>query len=243
MSGKILLVTRPFPGGQKTVASLIDMGHQPMAAPLFSKRILPFDVPSPHNMVATIFTSANAVKSVLSTELEIGHQLLPCFTVGDTTAQVAENNGFHNVINTKGDVQDLIAMIKKMGLGGTYFYPCAIDRKPDIENAFAGTEVTIEVTPVYEMIAAKTLPNPVIKQLKEGVIDDVLLYSQRAAEHFVALCRDNQIDISILNFICLSPSIWHTLQTSGAQFGRFADQPNENALFAQIDILSDGKSA
>jgi len=243
MSGKTLLVTRPFPGGQKTVASLMGLGHQPMAAPLFSKRILPFDVPSPHIMVATIFTSSNAVKAVLSAELEIGHQLLPCFTVGDTTAQVAENNGFHNVINAKGNAQDLIAMIKKMGLGGTYFYPCAIDRKPDIEQAFAGTEVKVEMTPVYEMIAVKTLPNPVIKRLQDGAIDAILLYSQRAASHFAQLCADNQIDISTLNFVCLSPSIWHTLEPFGAQKGQVAQDPNENALFAQIDILSDGKSA
>lgn len=243
MSGKSLLITRPFPGGQKTVASLMDLGHYPMAAPLFSKRILPFDVPSPHNMVATIFTSPNAVKAVLSAELEIGHQLLPCFTVGDTTAQVAENNGFHNVINAKGNVQDLIAMIEKMGLGGPYFYPCAIDRKPDIEDAFGGTEFMVQMTPVYEMIAVKSMPTPVIKRLKENSIDAVLLYSQRAAAHFAQLCADNGIDISTLNFICLSPSIWLTLQTFGAQSGRVAEDPNENALFAQIDILSDGKSA
>jgi len=243
MSGKTLLVTRPFPGGQKTVASLMDLGHQPMAAPLFSKRILPFDVPSPHNMVATIFTSANAVKAVLSAELEIGHQLLPCFTVGDTTAQVAENNGFHNVINAKGNVHDLIAMIKKMGLGGDYFYPCAVDRKSDIEQAFAGTEVTVRATPVYEMIAAKSLPKPVINRLKEHLIDAVLLYSERAAAHFAQLCETEDIDISKLNFVCLSPSIWNRLESSGAKLGRVAEEPNENALFAQIDILSDGKSA
>jgi len=236
MSGKILLVTRPFPGGQKTVAHLMDMGHQPMAAPLFSKRILPFDVPSPHQIVATVFTSANAVQAVLSAELEIGHQLLPCFTVGDTTAQVAENNGFHNVINAKGNAQDLIDMIKKMGLGGTYFYPCAIDRKSDIEDAFVGTEVTVQMSPVYEMIAAKQLSNPVIKRLKEETIDAVLLYSQRAAAHFVRLCEEQNIEVAHLKFICLSPSIWETLRASGAQNGQVAEEPNENALFAQIGV-------
>ncbi|MGJ8529160.1 uroporphyrinogen-III synthase [Maritalea sp.] len=243
MSGKTLLVTRPFPDGQKTVASLLGLGHTPMAAPLFSKRILPFDLPSPRHIVATIFTSANAVKAVLSADLEIGHQLLPCFTVGDTTAQVAENNGFHNVINAKGNAQDLIATIKKMSLVGPYFYPCAIDRKSDIEDAFRDTEVALELAPVYEMMPTKTLPNPVINKLKANKIDAILLYSQRAAQHFVHLCTQNDLKISDFTFICLSPSIWHNLKTSGAQNGVVADEPNQNALFAQIDKLSASKSA
>ena len=243
MSGKLLLVTRPFPGGQKTAASLMEMGHQPVACPLFTKKILPFDVPSPMQMVATIFTSPNAVKAVLSEELEIGHKLLPCFTVGDTTAQTAENNGFHNVINAKGDAQDLIATINKMGLGGTYFYPCAIDRKPDIETSFSGTEVTITATPVYEMVAASNLPQPVINRLKEKGIDAVLVYSQRAAEQFGFFCEKFQIDIAEQNFVCLSANIWEVLQNFGAKNGHVAAEPNENALFTQIDVLSNGKSA
>jgi len=233
---KSLLVTRPFPGGQKTVASLMALGHQPMAVPLFSKRILPFDFPSPHHMVATIFTSANGVKAVLSGDIEIGHQLLPCFTVGDTTAQFAENNGFHNVINAKGSSKELIDMIKKMGLGGTYFYPCAIDRKPDIEEAFRDTEVTIELAPVYEMVPTKALPNPIVSRLAARNVDGVMLYSQRAAEHFAKLCVDANLNIADLRFICLSPSIWQTLQSFGAQNGEIADEPNENALFAKIGV-------
>ena len=243
MTGKLLLVTRPFPGGQKTVASLAALGHQPVACPLFSKKILPFDIPSPHHMVATIFTSANAVKAVLSEELEISHQLLPCFTVGDTTAQTAEYSGFHNVINAKGNAQDLIAMIKKMGLGGPYFYPCAIDRKPDIEDAFRGTEVMVEATPVYEMVPTPNLSQPVINKLRDGGIDAVLIYSQRAAEHFIKLCTQFDVELATQNFVCLSPAIWETLQVAGAKNGFVAEEPNENALFAQIDVLSNSKSA
>lgn len=235
MSGKTLLVTRPFPGGQKTVASLQAHGHQAFACPLFSKKILPFDLPSPHHIVATIFTSANAVKAVLSAELEIGHQLLPCFTVGDTTAQTAENNGFHNVINAKGNAQDLIATIRKMGLGGPYFYPCAIDRKPDIENAFKDTEVMVEATPVYEMVPTRQLPQPVINRLNAGTVDAVLIYSQRAAEHFISLAQTHQIDLKKVSFVCLSPSIWEVLTNAGATKGRVAQEPNENALFHEID--------
>ncbi|WP_027835914.1 uroporphyrinogen-III synthase [Maritalea myrionectae] len=234
-AGKSLLVTRPFPGGQKTVAGLMALGHRPMAVPLFSKRILPLDMPSPFQITATIFTSANSVRALSRDDIEIGHQLLPCFTVGDTTAQAATHAGFTNLLSAKGDVKELIALIEKMELTGNYFYPCAIDRKPDLEDHFRDTGVNIQPNPAYEMIPIKDLPPPVVTQLKQGEIDGVLIYSARAATQFANLCAKHNIEIGDLPFYCLSPSIWATLEAEGAKNGFVAKAPNENTLFELLD--------
>lgn len=234
-TGKSLLVTRPFPGGQKTVAGLMGLGHRPMAMPLFSKRILPLDMPSPFQITATIFTSANAVQALSRDEIEIGHKLLPCFTVGDTTAQVATHAGFSNLLSANGDVKDLIALIEKMELTGNYFYPCAIDRKPDLEDHFRGTGVNIQANPAYEMKPIQALPPAVITQLQQSDIDGILIYSARAATQFANLCTKHNIDISGLPFYCLSPSIWAELQAHGATNGFVAKAPNENTLFELLE--------
>lgn len=234
-TGKSLLVTRPFPGGQKTVAGLMGLGHRPMAMPLFSKRILPLDMPSPFQITATIFTSANAVQALSRDEIEIGHKLLPCFTVGDTTAQAATHAGFSNLLSANGDVKDLIALIEKMELTGNYFYPCAIDRKPDLEDHFRGTGVNIQANPAYEMKPIQALPPAVVTQLQQSDIDGILIYSARAATQFANLCTKHNIDISGLPFYCLSPSIWAELQAHGATNGFVAKAPNENTLFELLE--------
>lgn len=234
-TGKSLLVTRPFPGGQKTVAGLMARGHRPMAVPLFSKRILPVDLPSPFQITATLFTSANGVQALSRDEIEIGHKLLPCFTVGDTTAQAATHAGFSNLLSAKGDVQDLIALIEKMELTGNYFYPCAIDRKPDLEDHFRNTGVNIQANPAYEMTPNKDLPPAVITQLRQGEIDGILIYSARAATQFANLCAKHNIELGDLPFYCLSPNIWATLSALGAANGFVAKAPNENALFELLD--------
>lgn len=234
-TGKSLLVTRPFPGGQKTVAGLMGLGHRPMAMPLFSKRILPLDMPSPFQITATIFTSANAVQALSRDEIEIGHKLLPCFTVGDTTAQAATHAGFSNLLSANGDVKDLIALIEKMELTGNYFYPCAIDRKPDLEDHFRGTGVNIQANPAYEMKPIQALPPAVVTQLQQSDIDGILIYSARAAAQFANLCTKHNIDISGLPFYCLSPSIWAELQAHGATNGFVAKAPNENTLFELLE--------
>lgn len=234
-TGKSLLVTRPFPGGQKTVAGLKQLGHHPLAIPLFSKRILPLDLQSPFQITATIFTSANAVKALPRNEIEIGHKLLPCFTVGDTTAQAATHAGFSNLLSAHGDVKELIALIEKMELTGTYFYPCAIDRKPDLEAHFRETGVHIQASPAYEMKPIMALPPAVITQLKQGEIDGILVYSARAATHLANLCARHNIEVSGLPFYCLSPSIGAELQAHGATNIFVAKAPNENTLFELLE--------
>lgn len=234
-TGKSLLVTRPFPGGQNTVAGLMNLGHRPMAVPLFSKRILPLDVPSPFQITATIFTSASGVRALSRDDIEIGHQLLPCFTVGDMTAQAAMHAGFNNLLSAKGDVQDLITLIEKMELTGNYFYPCAVDRKSDLEDHFRHSGVRIQATPTYEMIPVKDFPPAVVEQLRTGDIDGVLIYSARAATQFANLCAKHNIEIDDLPFYCLSPNIWAVLEAEGASNGFVANAPNENTLFELLD--------
>ncbi len=165
-------------------------------------------MPSPFQITATLFTSANGVRALSRDEIEIGHKLLPCFTVGDTTAQAATHAGFSNLLSAKGDVHELIALIEKMELTGNYFYPCAIDRKPNLEDHFRNSGVHIKATPAYEMIPIKDFPPAVVTQLKQGEIDGILIYSARAATQFAKLCAKHKIEIGDLRFYCLSQNIW-----------------------------------
>jgi len=166
-----LLIVRPQPGADESAARARALGLEPIVAPLFETRALDWTPPDPHLFDAVLLTSANAAR--LGGE-SLGPLLaLPCYAVGERTAEAARAAGFSDVRTGPSDGLALAAMAERDGaksllhLGGRDHV--ALDRAAHIA--------------VYASEPAGTLP----PDLGEAA---VLLHSARAASRFAALATD-----------------------------------------------------
>jgi uroporphyrinogen-III synthase len=166
-----LLIVRPQPGADESAKRARALGLEPIVAPLFEVRPLAWTSPDPAAFDAVLLTSANAarlggagLKSFLA---------LPCYAVGEGTADAARAAGFADVRTGPSDGAALAVMARRDGatsllhLGGR-------DHRP-LEGAAH--------VPVYASEEAGALP----QDLGEAV---VLLHSPRAAARFAALAGD-----------------------------------------------------
>ena len=103
-----ILVTRPAEDAAALIASLISLGHDPIAAPVM--RIAFFAGPRLDLRGAQGFlaTSANGVRAL---GRRTDNRILPVFAVGDATAGAAETVGRARRHSAKGNVETLADLV------------------------------------------------------------------------------------------------------------------------------------
>ncbi|MDA4637080.1 uroporphyrinogen-III synthase, partial [Escherichia coli] len=98
---KTVLVTRPLPAATRTADRLRVQGYVPLLLPL--TEIVPLNPTVPEGTFnAFVATSANALVHA-SEALLAPYLQLPCFTVGEATADAARARGFETVTTGDGD--------------------------------------------------------------------------------------------------------------------------------------------
>lgn len=172
MSG-LVLVLRPEPGATETAARARSLGLEPVTAPLFTVRTMTWQAPDPAAFDAILLTSANAARHGGT---QLGAFLhLPCFTVGEATAESARAAGFAD-IRTGSD--DGAAAVAAMAGVQRALHPCGRDH-------LALEHPGIERRIVYSADGAAALPGAAASALRNGAL--VLAHSPRAAVLFGAL--------------------------------------------------------
>lgn len=99
-------ITRTAPLASKTAASLAELGHGSLIAPVLQAS--PIFGPPSRRPDAIVFTSAHGVANH---PFDQSWSELPVFAVGDSTARIAEHCGYRNVRSAKGAVEDLQRLI------------------------------------------------------------------------------------------------------------------------------------
>jgi uroporphyrinogen-III synthase len=168
-----VLILRPQPGADETAARARALGLDPVVAPLFTIRPLAWTPPHPAAFHAVMLTSANAAR--LAGGGMTPFLGLPCYAVGERTADAAREAGFSDVRTGPGDGEALLRLIAAEG-GGRAFHPCGREHR-----AFDG----VLSVPVYAADAVERLPDTAAGAIAEGAI--ALLHSPRAAALFAEL--------------------------------------------------------
>lgn len=228
-----MLVTRPEPDAQWTLARLEALGIEAIATPVMTRQILDTSLPPPDGFTAIVLTSANAVRALVERGVVERYSHLPVFAVGDRTANDASQAGFVKVSSAAGAFQDLVNAMTIARVPGPIFYPAGKHQSADLAKALAPLGVMVATAKVYEMVAVEALPGPVLAALTEGSIHAVLAYSRRTAEIFAALAspldaaRRRQIAM-----LCMSEAVAEPLLA--ARFSRIslADRPDEDAMMS-----------
>jgi uroporphyrinogen-III synthase len=175
-------VLRPEPGAGRTAARAAALGLEPVVAPLFDIVPVPWPAPDPAGFDAVLLTSANAVRHGGPSLRAFLH--LPCFAVGEATAEAARAAGFHQVLAGRGDGTAAAAMMADRG-SRRALHPCGRD--------FVRVEeprLTIEPRIVYAAEAGPQLAEAARSALASGAV--ALVHSARAGRRLAELVEQRE---------------------------------------------------
>lgn len=227
-----MLVTRPEPDAQSTLARLAALDIEAIAAPVMTRQTLDASLPPPDGFTAMVLTSANAVRSLADRGVLDQYRHLPVFAVGDRTAREATEAGFARVSSAAGALHDLVNAMTIARVPGPIFHPTGKHQSGDLAKALAPSGVMVATARIYDMVAVDSLPATVLDALGDE-IGAVLAYSRRSAEIFAGLATGlSRERRSRLALLCLSESVAEPLLE--ARFSRIslADRPDEDAMMA-----------
>lgn len=171
MAGRVLIL-RPEPGASATAARARALGLEPLVSPLFRIVPLEWDAPDASEFEALLLTSANAARHA-GAGLGL-FTSLPCYSVGEATAEAARGSGFERVIAGAGDGRAAVAAMAEAGVRRA-LHLCGLDH-----IALGHRELSIVRRIVY---AAE--PSGLVHPAPADAL--VLLHSPRAASRFADL--------------------------------------------------------
>jgi len=177
---KPVLILRPRPGADETAARARALGLEPVVAPLFAVRPLPWTPPDAAGFDAVMLTSASAARQAGDGLTPFAAR--PCYAVGEATAAAAAEAGFADIRIGPDAGAALLQMMVEDGVRSA-FHACGEDH---LELTHPG--VSILRVPVYAAEACHSLPPEGAAALARGAL--ALLHSPRAAALLAALARD-----------------------------------------------------
>ena len=191
-----LIVIRPQPGCEATVAAARELHLDAHNFPLFIVRPLAWEAPPRGSFDALLIGSANALRH--GGEALAGWRGTPAYSVGETTAEAARAAGLDVVRTGEGGLQALLGTVEPehrrlLRLAGHERVP--LDPPPG---------VIISERVVYAS-EAQSMPVELAGMLKNPCV--VLLHSAEAARHFAGLCGVHAIPRRRIALAALGPRI------------------------------------
>ncbi len=193
----MVIVLRPAPGLDETLARLANAGIAAIAAPLFRIAPVAWDVPDADGFDALLIGSANAIRHGGAGLAQL--RALPVVAVGSATADAARKAGFAIRHIGSGDLQSTLDQLvpgqpsmRLLRLAGAAHVPLHLPQGFTIDSRIA--------------YAAKPLPlaADAIAQLPGSI---VMLHSGEAARQFSNSVDRLRLDRSTITLAALAPRI------------------------------------
>jgi len=233
-----VVVTRPQPQGERTVAALAACGHDAWEVPLM--RVEPVAADLSGSWGAVVITSANAPAAIAENAAFATLAKLPLFAVGRRSAEAAREAGFANVTSAGGDVRDLVQVLheRRANAEAPLLYLAGEDRAADLVGDLAAHGIAAEMRVVYRAVTAP-FPDELVAALEAGGdVQAVLHFSKRSAENYVAGARAAGVaeQAMAVRHYCLSAQVAEPLAAAGAKRIMIAPRPEEAALIELLPL-------
>ena len=187
-----IVLLRPQPGAARSAATARSMGLNALIAPIFGIVPIRWSPPSAKDHDAIVFTSAAAPHQAGSALAAYTH--LPCYAVGDATAEAARLAGFSLIREGSSDAAALALMINADGVAR----PLHLCGQDSVGLPLGNVVQRI----VYSAEALSTLESDAAEALREGAI--ALLHSPRAGRHFASLAEQTGLSRSRIRIAAIS---------------------------------------
>jgi uroporphyrinogen-III synthase len=221
----LIWVTRPQPQAAETADALVTRGFTPLVAPLLSIESQPFQLPEGAALANGICFTSQAAPAQLRNARHL-HDL-PCYCVGERTAEAAHAVGFRRARAIAQDAKSMIATLASMQLQGQHLlYFSATQVACDLTDALAPHKIHITRIPVYRAVAASAFPTSVADVLPQ--LHAVLLYSPRTAQILMDLLPPSapQLPCICISAAAAAPLTWPA---------RIAHAPTQEAMLQMLD--------
>jgi uroporphyrinogen-III synthase len=215
-----VIVIRPQPGCDASVADARSQGLDAHGFPLFEVHSLPWELPDPAQVYALLLGSANAVRHGGAALSALSGK--PAYAVGEKTAQAARDAGFDVVETGTSGLQELLTQIRP---DHRRLLRVAGQQRVEVTPPDG---VTIEERTVYAS-EGLTLPDELAAMLARPAV--VLIHSAESASHFASCCDAAGIDRSRIALAIISDRA-ATMAGEGWATVEVAQHPNDGALLA-----------
>ena len=234
-SPKRVLVTRPEPGASETTRRLESLGFDPITMPLQEIRRVPVAPEAArHVVVAVAVPSASAVRHAPGALLRQWSGL-PCFAVGEATAEAARTAGFTHVIAAAGDAESLGELIISDAPAGKVAYLCGKVRRPLFENMLRRAGVPVITLETYDTLTLELDIGAISRRIGKSAVDCALVYSASAAAILAKIVQATDLRgrFEGTTFICISDRVSKELAGTGHKI-LVAEEPDETALLEML---------
>jgi len=229
-----ILVMRPFPDNEKTAAKLRAAGLGVLLSPVLQFEPMPIYDDHSTSYDAVVVTSANALRGIENQPILTHLKSVKLFAVGDSTAELAREFGFRNVLSASGDSGALRELVKAdVPAGSTLCYLAGSDLGRDLTTELGERGYTVVTHTTYRMNPSPHFTDTVKAAFAAGDIDAVLHYSRRSAKAFIEAVQKAGVEISAFSLpqCCISDGVAAVLREAGAARALVAQSPDENAIF------------
>lgn len=236
---KTIVITRPL-GDESLRDELLQRGYHVIQEPLtqiFLRHEARMEVENAllADPDAVIVTSKHGVQA-LSVLSELRDMFLLC--VGETTAGIASQLGFDRVSVAGGTLDTMIDYILDCyDEESRFLYISGEDVSGDLEGTLAVRGMSVSRVVVYDAIAAESLSDTLVEQLRRGQIDALTFFSVRAANIFLSLADKKNIVASLakIDVFCLSEAIAESVKQCEWRRVYSADKPTLASLLSCVD--------
>ncbi len=227
-----VLVTRPERAAASTHKRLGEMGHEPLAMPLFEPEYLSIEGQRQQDVNAMALTSSNAAIALERNDQVEQWRDVPVYTVGARTAEAARKAGFTNIRSAEGSGRELADLLhSSMRPGENLHYFAGEPRSPGFEQALGEYGLKFETCVCYRMKPID-YQRETLEALLSHPPETVLLYSRETAMRFFTLLEETGLTIpSTTRFLCLSHNIALAVPSEFKNRTFSAESPVEESLF------------
>ena len=230
-----LLVTRPQEDADALAATLKQLGHSVLVAPLMDVHIHDGPALVLDGIQGALATSANGVRALAK---RTARRDIPIYAVGPQTAEAARRAGFSFVRGAEGDAGQLVEAVASWAKPdkGALLHAAGAETAGRMRQALQakGFAVTVEI--LYEAMPVAKLPENAERALSDNALDGVLLFSPRSAKTFAGLVCEAGLAESCarLACFCISAATAGTLRPLALARLEVAGAPNQEAMLALL---------
>jgi len=223
-----VLITRPDGDSQQLSDDIKAKGYNALCVPFLKVVLHDQKIEGLESYGGLIFTSQNAVRAYC---LNTQKRYFPVWVVGDATADIVHAEGFLNIHNAKGSVQDLEEILKNDRCEKPLLYI----RGRDVSKELSGENIKEKI--LYHTEKIEQIDNVTMDSIESGDFSYITFFSTRTAQAFVACIEAAGIKNGLrrTKALCLGDSMLKSLSVLPWHSIEVADAPNRKSLMTLLD--------
>lgn len=200
-----VIITRPSPDGEKTVAALKAAHIEAVHCPIMRIDIDDQAPPPDFDFAALAFTSANGVRAYAEQQWA---RLVPAYCVGEASATAAQAAGFDIAAIGQGDVQALAEAIAAHPPTGPILHARGADAAGDLVTDLRKRAIMASSIVLYRADPLPALPHEAVDALRSPDAA-IAFFSPRTVRLFISLLAAEGLSdtLGAATAFCLSPAV------------------------------------